>query len=62
VSGDDRRGRGHGHDPDPDPDPDPDLGPGPGPGPGRVAHHLSVVVQHCFLQEMVSASLWAEPF
>jgi hypothetical protein len=29
---------------------------------GRDAHHLSVFAQHDFLQEMVSASLWAEPF
>lgn len=28
----------------------------------RDAHHLSVFAQHDFLQEMVSASLWAEPF
>jgi hypothetical protein len=31
-------------------------------GHGHDGHHLSVFAQHDFLQEMVSASLWAEPF
>lgn len=33
-----------------------------GRGRGHVAHHLSGGAQHDFLQEMVSASPWAEPF
>ena len=33
-----------------------------GGGRGHGDHHLSAFAQHDFLQEMVSASLWAEPF